>query len=272
MTVILRGPFAEAWTEDSAFAQVNKLQGQAVRAKEGRRTIRFAFGDGHYYLKHHRGIGWREIIKNWSQFKSPVTGAANEWQAINRLHSLGLVTLTAVAYGSRGRNPAHRESFLITEELTGTLSLAKFAEQWPDKPPALATKLRLIDAVATIARTIHRNGINHRDLYICHFLLKLESLERGDPVLHLVDLHRAQIRARVPKRWLVKDLASIYFSAMDIGLSRRDVLRFLKVYFEQPLRVILKDNPQLLIAISLRARQLYRRDFKREPQLLFPIR
>ncbi|MDH3641843.1 MAG: lipopolysaccharide core heptose(I) kinase RfaP, partial [Gammaproteobacteria bacterium] len=58
-------------------------------------------------------------------------------------------------------------------------------------------------------------------------------------------------------RWLVKDLGGLYYSAMDIGLTRRDVLRFLVWYFEQPLRDILSGNAALLRDIEARADQLY---------------
>lgn len=59
-----------------------------------------------YYRKLHTGIGWREIIKNFLQLKMPVTGASNEWLAINRVHELGLDSLNALAYGCKGHNPA----------------------------------------------------------------------------------------------------------------------------------------------------------------------
>lgn len=266
MTVILREPFAQSWSEAEAFERVRELQGTVIRNKEGRRTLRFEFAGSHYYLKHHSGIGWGEILKNWSQFKTPVTGATNEWQAINQLRELGLDTLNPVAFGIQGKDPARRESFLITEELTGTVSLAKYAESWPLHPPAFSEKRQLIETVARIARTLHRQGINHRDLYICHFLLNPSaSRERGEPVLHVVDLHRAQCRKHVPLRWRIKDLASIYFSALDIGLTRCDVFRFLEVYFDKPLHSVLRDERNLLLAIQRRAVRLYRRDFQREP-------
>ncbi|MST95429.1 MAG: hypothetical protein EXS33_09230 [Pedosphaera sp.] len=40
--------------------------------------------------------------------------------------------------------------------------------------------------------------------------------------LFVIDLHRAQLRDRVPARWLVKDLGGLLFSALDCGLTRRD--------------------------------------------------
>jgi heptose I phosphotransferase len=266
VTVILRGAFAEAWNTARAFDEVHKLQGSTIREKEGRRTLRFEFSGRRYYLKHHRGVGWGEIIKNWSQLKAPVTSATDEWRAINRLIELGVHTLTPVAYGVRGKNPALRESFLITEELTGTISLAKYAENWPIRPPPFREKKQLIETVARIAGTIHRHGINHRDLYICHFLLNVAASESsGQPVLHLVDLHRAQCRRQLPKRWLIKDLASIYFSSMDVGLRKTDVFRFLRTYFQQPLRQVLAEKQDLLAAVEHRAIKLYRRDFGRAP-------
>jgi heptose I phosphotransferase len=45
-----------------------------------------------------------------------------------------------------------------------------------------------------------------------------------------MDLHRVQIRRKVPTRWLLKDLAGLYFSAWDIGLTQRDLLTFVREY------------------------------------------
>ncbi len=268
MKVVLKDIFKSAWTEQNAFAEVQKIKGDIVRDKEGRQTCRFEFQGAAFYLKHHTGVGWREIFKSLSQLKKPVIGATNEWEAINKLTALGLHTLTAVGFGLRGNNPAKTESFLITKELTGTLSLAKYCEHWLENPPLFKEKQKLISAVATMAKVLHENGINHRDLYICHFLLRLDSMDLQMPTLHLVDLHRAQCRQKVPYRWLVKDVASIYFSAMDIGLTKRDAIRFMKIYFNEPSRKIFNDKASLLRAIRARAEKLYKRDFKRDAPVL----
>ena len=270
--LILRGELQALWRDKDVFALLQAVDGEVVRDKEGRQTLKFQLAGKTYYRKMHTGIGWREIIKNFLQLKAPVTGASNEWLAINRVHELGLDSLNALAYGCKGRNPAKKLSFLVTEELSDTLSLAQYAERWPNKPPAPRERRALIRKVATIARTIHRDGINHRDLYICHFLLDLSSGpndKKNDPRLFLVDLHRAQMRATVPRRWLVKDIASIYFSSLDIGLTKRDVYLFLQVYFDRPLRETFDIHEPLLNSVTKRAVQLYRRDFKRLPALPF---
>ncbi len=270
MVLILRGELKKEWADKDVFAHVQQLDGEVIRDKEGRQTLKFDCAGKNYYRKLHTGIGWGEIAKNFSQLKMPVLGAANEWLAINKVGNLGLDTLNAVAYGQRGRNPARQLSFLVTEELSETLSLAVYTEQWPQKPPSLKEKRALISKVATITRTIHQAGINHRDLYICHFLLDQSvsaQQNKLQPRLFLVDLHRAQIRKKIPHRWLVKDLASIYFSSLDIGLTQHDVLRFLSVYFDAPLRDTLSKRQKLLATITRRAIKLYRRDFDRMPQL-----
>lgn len=270
MELILHQPLDEIWAGQDVFEVVASLEGQVIRDKEGRQTLKFGLQGKTYYRKLHTGVGWREILKNLSQIKIPVIGASNEYLAINRIRELGLDTLSPVAYGKKGLNPARQTSFLITEELRDTLSLAVYAEGWPRQPPPPAQRRALIKRVAEIARGMHRAGINHRDLYICHFLLDQSAVARQDllnPRLFLVDLHRARIRKQVPRRWQIKDLASIYFSSLDIGLTRRDVLRFLRVYFDQPLHLTLKQENRLLRQVSRRAVKLYRRDFGRLPRL-----
>jgi hypothetical protein len=98
---------------------------------------------------------------------------------------------------------------------------------------------------------MHGGGVNHRDFYICHFLLHL-PVDAGAPRLSLIDLHRAQVREQTPRRWRDKDLAALYFSALDIGLTRRDGLRFLQDLFRRPLRDILRDESVLLAASGKR--------------------
>ncbi|MGH8392291.1 MAG: lipopolysaccharide kinase InaA family protein, partial [Pseudomonas sp.] len=69
----------------------------------------------------------------------------------------------------------------------------------------------------------------------------------------------AQVRSKIPRRWRDKDLAGLYYSALEIGLTRRDKLRFLKAYFQQPLRQILGEQSALLSALERMAAKLYAR-------------
>jgi heptose I phosphotransferase len=85
----------------------------------------------------------------------------------------------------------------------------------------------LLERLARISKKMHNSGMNHRDYYLCHFLMpKDDSIALCDKPLYLIDLHRAQLRASVPKRWQVKDIGGLYYSALNIGLTRNDALRF----------------------------------------------
>jgi len=260
MKLILAEPFKTLWAGRDAFAEVEKLDGQVYRELDARRTLRTEV-DGHgFFVKIHRGIGWAEILKNLITAKLPVLGAGQEWLAIQRLQEVGVPTMTAVAYGEKGSNPADQHSFIVTEELAPTVSLEDLSMDWIKQPPVPVIKHALIAEVARMTGMMHRAGVNHRDCYICHFLLHTDKpLVADDFKLSVIDLHRAQVRSKIPLRWRNKDLAALYFSALDIGLTQRDKLRFLKGYFQQPLRQILAEEAALLGWLERKAAKLYDR-------------
>lgn len=260
MKLILAEPFKTLWAGRDPFEAVEQLQGQVFRELEGRRTLRTEVDGRGYFVKIHRGIGWGEIVKNLSTAKLPVLGAGQEWRAIERLTEVGVPTMTAVAYGERGGNPARQHSFIVTEELAPTVSLEDYSMDWPTRPPAPALKRALVNEVARMTGNMHRAGVNHRDCYICHFLLHTDKPVKPDDFrLSVIDLHRAQVRSETPRRWRDKDLAGLYFSALGIGLTRRDTLRFLKTYFQRPLRDILRDEAPLLARLQRKAARLLAR-------------
>ena len=260
MKLILAEPFQSLWAGRDAFAAVEALQGKVYRELEGRRTLRTEVDGRGYFVKIHRGIGWGEIVKNLLTAKLPVLGAGQEWAAIQRLTGAGVPTMTAVAYGERGSNPAAQHSFIVTEELAPTTDLEQLTLNWAQQPPEPRLKRALIAEVARMTGSMHRAGVNHRDCYICHFLLHTDKPVTADDFrLSLIDLHRAQVRGATPARWRNKDLAGLYFSALNIGLTRRDKLRFLKAYFQRPLRDILRDEAVLLAWLERKAGRLLAR-------------
>lgn len=268
-SVILRSPFLDKWMSSSIFDLVKNLSGVAVRSMPGRNTVRFEFNGKTYYRKFHTGVGWREIIKNFLYLRIPVLGASNEWYALNHLAALGIPSLTVLAFGRKGLNPARQQSFVVTEALEGCI---KLDEVFTTSEVSFRTKLLILDKVARISRELHGAGINHRDFYLCHFLLEPGSLQVGlngqcNPVIHLVDLHRAQLRLRVPERWLVKDLGGLLFSSLNLGFSHRDYYRFLIRYFDADLRTILIEHKKIIKKVVARSRSTYKRDFGHLPKL-----
>lgn len=272
----LEEPFKSAWANQDPYQKVRQLSeaapGQNIyRNKEGRRTFRFEEGGRSYFLKYHQGVGWKEIFKNLLQLRLPVLGARNEYEAAKKLQASTVDTLTPVAYGSRGCNPAAINSFLITDDLINTTSLSDYCRQWPVKRPVYKIKMALIATTAKIARNMHNSGINHRDFYLCHFLLQNDAetkINNDQPFsCFLIDLHRCQIRKHVPTRWQVKDLGGLLYSTMDIGLSTRDYFRFVRVYTGKSLRESLESSLWRKVLCS--ATKLYQKDFGKEPPVIF---
>ena len=255
--------FRRLWPPpEDPFRRVAELAGEEFRRVKTRRTFRVELAGRGFFVKHHLGVGWREIFKNRLMFKRPVLGALDEYRALRRLAELGVPTMTPAACGCRGVNPAKLESFLITEELAGMVDLETLVKRWKTTPPEFRLKLDLVRAVAEAAGKMHRGGVNHRDCYICHFLTP-ESGDGFGRQVYVIDLHRAQIRRRVPRRYLVKDLAGLCFSSFDAGLSRHDALRFISLYSGRELRRELEENARFWGDVLKTARKLYLKEFRR---------
>lgn len=242
-----------------SFDDMMQLQGDMLRNMDGRTTQRIHLKDTIVFIKQHRGVGILEIVKNWLQLKKPVISARNEKEALQRLKMVGVPVPTVLAYGEMGRNPATMQSYIMLEAIEPSISLETLTQHWAKQPPSFIFKKRLIETVANMTARMHQAGINHRDLYICHFLLKQDKTTTQDDLpLYLIDLHRAQIRDTVPMRWLIKDLAGLYFSSINIGLTKRDRLRFMKWYSNKNLRDTLKQDAFMWHNTYLRGEQLHR--------------
>lgn len=258
----LRTPFDRLWNGKDAFEEVFALEGEVFRNVKNRRTFRIEVDGKGFFVKIHRGVGWGEIFKNLFQFKLPVTGAANEYLALEKMQSLGIPTMETAAFGERNFNPAAKESFLITRELTDVISLEDLAKE---KSVDFVLKKKLIRALGESAGRMHRAGINHRDCYICHYLLHRETVAAPEVRLSVIDLHRAQIRKKVPLRYQVKDTAGLLFSSFDVPLSKRDIWRFIRAYSGgRKLREELAENRKFYQAVYRSACKLYQKEFGRQ--------
>ena len=79
--------------------------------------------------------------------------------------------------------------------------------------------------MADVARTMHAAGLHHQDFYLTHLMVP----QRGPAApIHVLDLGRVRFQPRLARRWIVKDLAQLNYSA--VGVSASDRLRFLTRY------------------------------------------
>ena len=262
-TLFLRRDLALAWRGRDAFDAAFAIEGETYRAAANRRTVRFETAGGAYFAKLHSGVGWREILKNLAALKPPVLGARNEFHACQRLAAAGIRVPRVAAFGWRAVNPAQGQSFIVCDALVNHVSLETLAERWAKQPPAPMLKRRLLLAVADLARAMHDAGVNHRDFYLCHLLADSGALAQGKARLALIDLHRAQTRRSVPRRWRLRDLAALWFSAAGLRLSRTEQLRFVARYAQLPPREALRRDGALWRSAGKRTRRLRWRELKR---------
>ena len=262
MRVVLKSPFDRLWQDKDPFAAVFELEGEVFRNVKNRKTFRIEVGGEGFFVKIHRGVGWKEIFKNLVQFKLPVTGAANEYDALEVLAQLKVPTMESAAFAERNFDPAAKESFLITRELKNVVTLEDWGAENPDSP----RRGSMIRAVAESAGTMHRAGINHRDCYICHYMLDRKSEGQFRPTVYVIDLHRAQIRKKVPYRYWVKDVAGLLFSAWSAHLTRREALRFIRSYSGRPLKVELKENLRFWQDVERVAEKLFFKEHGTAPE------
>jgi heptose I phosphotransferase len=185
-----------------------------------------------FFLKRHIGVmGPLEMLRTlFSGFS--LSWGRKEWEVIDEFRKCGIPTLAPVAAGEKV-SLLRQESFLMTEELTGFQSLDRCLQEYFFPPlPAekIIEKRVLIKELAQIAKRMHDAGFNHRDFYCCHiFIRRTENRKREWRVL---DLQRVDKRRWFRRRWIIKDLAALNYSASPQIMTTRDRMRFLTHYLD----------------------------------------
>jgi heptose I phosphotransferase len=179
-----------------------------------------------FFLKRYTPPKIRERLKAYLSLKRPTPGASQEWRAMWTFMQHGLPGPVPVAWGQDGKN-----SLVLSEGVNHVMKLSEWAERnlvegSCRNTQAISTKRKIIEDMANIIGRMHREGLHHQDLYLCHFLCGSE--QNGLP-LTLIDLQRVKQHRRLPRKWQVKDLAQLHFSSAQY-ITRQDILRFWKVY------------------------------------------
>jgi len=213
--------------------------GRCLRTLADRENWHLQLHDAHQqlhgvYLKKHHVRTWRSWLRAKLQLGPGKTAGYTEARNAQELSDEGIDCIRVLAYGEQLLAGGLVESFVLTDELTGYTQLDHFL---PARFPVRETKqtaprdrdlARLIRQVAQIARKLHAAGYNHRDLYCCHFFIKEMMPGRFD--IKLIDLQRVQHRRRFRRRWLVKDLAQLAWSATRPEISCAQKMAFMRHY------------------------------------------
>jgi heptose I phosphotransferase len=218
-------------------------------AKQGRSTGRWVLeADGDpgepkrhltVYLKRHHQLpwwhGWLAALwprGNWSP-------ALQEWEHLEWARRQGVPVPEAVAAGEFIGPRGRLQSFLAVRELSGMLPLHEaipLAAQRLDPETFLRWKRGLVAEMARLARLLHDRRCFHKDLYLCHFYISGDDLDRvpewRDRV-YLIDLHRLARHRWTWWMWQMKDLAQLLYSSEIPGVDVRDRLTFWREYRER---------------------------------------
>ena len=148
--------------------------------------------------------------------KSP---AEIEAKGYRLLEESGIPTVTVAAWGALedGR------SFIVTEDLADFLPADKAVE-------AGLPFERVLESTAGLAARLHRSGLHHRDLYLCHFMVR--EAVGGANEMRLIDAARVR---RLPgvltrRRWIVKDLAQFWYSTLAKNITDGEREEWLRKY------------------------------------------
>ena len=248
---------------EQLFEWVESVEGDVYRQVRGRRTVRVVLDGKPYFLKFHSGVGWLEILKNWLVGKQPVLGAENEYRACRHLEKCGLNAPRVAAFAAAPGTVAARRSLILCDELAGFESLENVVDGWRESPPDRLARRRLTLGIAGFVRRLHEAGVAHRDLYLCHLLLRADAWAAGEVELAVLDLHRARLVSPLPDYWRKRDLAALLFSALDVPVHRNAWLRFVRLYSGRPLREAFARDGAFWRGVYRRAIKLYRKGLKK---------
>lgn len=238
------------------FSALSAVAGEVYRRSARRCTSRVVIGGKAYFAKIHEGVGWREIAKNVLAGKRPVLGARHDFEASRRLCARGVAVPEVAAFGERGVNPARRRSFAIHDALEGFRSLEDVGHGWLATPPSVELKRAVLSEAGRLTAAMHGAGVCHRDFYACHLMANTAKLGSGEAELAVIDLHRAEVHRRLPRRARVRDLGALLYSTSGMPLTERDRLRFVAAYGGAPAGIELRRHGAFWGAVQRRAGRL----------------
>ncbi len=217
-------------------------------------------GKGHgprtFYLKRFTDppTGARREVRRSGTGAKSVAGL--EWMWMNRLAREGIACVRSVALVEEMCGSREVRSAILTQAVPGE-SVERWTARWGREDRA--TIRSLLSPLAKLISRLHALGCVHRDLYLAHVFF--DPAAPTDRALCLIDLQRMIQPAVNLRRWIIKDLASLNYSAPRELVSRADRLRWLKLY----LGAVTLDGPARRLAYRVvgKTLRIEKRDARR---------
>jgi hypothetical protein len=162
-------------------------------------------------------------LRNWLAHKTRISCGFIEWVSASQLTSTGVSTPRTIAYGEQWGSLFEKRSFVITEKIPSAEALErKLPECFNERPTSTNLKRRrqFIAQLASFIKKFHETNYRHRDLYFSHIF------QDNDGRFFLIDLARVFKPVVLCRRYQIKDIAQVYYSAPKRYFSNTDRLRF----------------------------------------------
>jgi heptosyltransferase-2 len=169
-------------------------------------------------------------LRNWLSQHKRRSCAFCELEAASTLKAAGINTPKVISYGEQWGTLFETRSFIITEKIPEAESLERKLPDCFHKPATVENlKLRrnFIVQSAAFIRKFHETNYRHRDLYLSHIFYS----DNGE--FYLIDLARVFGPIVLRRRFQIKDIAQVYYSAPGKHFSKTDRLRFYMAYAGQ---------------------------------------
>jgi heptose I phosphotransferase len=216
-------------------------------AKQGRSVGRWRLTDPiqpthglTVYLKRHYQLPWWQGLLATIWPGGDWSPAMQEWRHLEWARRQGLPVPAATAAGEWIGPRFKLQSFLAVEELTDMLALHEAIPEASKRQDDLSFrrwKRGLVAEMARLSRMLHDRRCFHKDLYLCHFYIHRDFLDRPPPGpegwrgrVFMIDLHRLGHHPWTWRIWQLKDLAQLLYSSEVVGIDARDQVCFWRHY------------------------------------------
>ena len=178
------------------------------------------------YLKRYDRPPRLQQLRYWLAHGHRISFGQGEHETACRLATAGIDTPQTVTCGQQWGLLFEKRSFLMTREVADSDSLERklpVCFTGPATPEALRQRRDFIRRLGLFVKRFHETGYRHRDLYLAHIFYSTTGS------FCLIDLARA-FRPILRRRFQIKDLAQLHYSAPREHFSATDRLRFYLSY------------------------------------------
>ncbi|MBN2591352.1 MAG: lipopolysaccharide heptosyltransferase II [Sedimentisphaerales bacterium] len=216
------------------------------------------------FLKRYDNPPVKIQLKNWLAGRGKKSLGFLEYETSEKLKDDGINTPKTVAYGDQWGTFFEKRSFFITEKIPNAEALER---KLPDyfsgnsTPEKLKMRRDFITSLANFVKKFHKTDYRHRDLYLCHIFYN----DKGE--FYLIDLARAFMPLIFKKRFQIKDIAQLFYSAPGSIFSRTDRMRFYLNYIGR--KKLSSDDKVFIHQVIKKVHQIARHDNKHGKQAPF---